>query len=802
MRIRRIGLRLIAVLLVLAATVPLALFAGALAIQSWRDQTLIAERQAVEMARAVSVSIDKEVESAIAALNVLGSVGVRETFDPERFQEMALRLLAKQPGWSGLMVLDSSGRILEDTADPLLQGLAESAGWLQTVARTRRAAVSDLHEDPATRRHFVVVAVPVMLGSDHFYVLAARISASRLSEILRLQDPPPNTMFTLIDGTGHIVARARDETQGVGKLASAEFVAAVKRSSEGSWRESLPDGKEAYASHSRSALTGWTVGITRPVDVVDAPIRRSIRALVTAGVSVLVVALVAALLFGQMIVRGVERTLNAAKALARGERIRPRTSRLAELDALWRGLLDAQAILDQRLAERDQADRERRLALAAERNARRASEKDQARLAVTLRSIGDAVIATDTEGRVTMLNEVAQKLTGWNEAEALEWPIEEVFRTIDEHTRAKCANPVSAVFADGGTVALADSTLLVARDGREIPIADSASAIRAPDGAPLGVVLVFRDVTAARAAERMRTALFEREQAARREAEALSHSKDEFVAIVSHELRTPLSAIYGWTRLLRRGALDGEARERALEVIERNTRAQTQLIDDLLDMSRVIRGSLRLETTTVELAAVLQAAVDAVRPAADAKQLGLEVRIDGGVMIRGDADRLQQVLCNVLNNAIKFSAPAGKIEAELTRDGSSAMIRVRDNGVGIARETLPHIFEPFRQGGSTAARARGGLGIGLALVRHLVRLHGGTIAAASDGEGTGATFTIRLPALPAAIEVAATRCSSSTTIRISANWWPSRCAKRALKFALLRRSPRHCAGSRPRRPMS
>ncbi len=747
-RHRKIGLRLVAAMLVLAATVPLAIFAAMLAIGSWRHQTSLAEQQSVEMARAVSVSIDKEIESAVTALNVLASVGVREPFDADVFRDSALKLIARQPGWLSLILIGPGGIVIEDTADRSQAGVALTAAWARQASADKRAAASDLLEDPATRRHFLIVAVPVARGDERPYVLAARIAATRLAEVLRQQNLPHDALFTLFDGHMRVVARDHATPAAVGEPAPPIVMHAVARGVEGSERATLPDGARQYLSHSRSALTGWTVGMSRPADAIDGPIRRSMGTLINAGIALLAIGLIAALAFGHVLVRAVEAAKKAAKALARGERVAVRDSRLAELDDLWRGLADAQAILDQRLAERDAADRERLRALAAERIARHASEEDRARLAVTLRSIGDGVLATDAEGRVTMMNEVAQKLTGWSEADALGRAAGEVFLSVEERTCALCTDPVAAVRSEGRATALSADALLRARDGRETPIAASAAPIRAPDGTLLGAVLVFRDVTQARAAEHMRAALLEREQAARRTAEAMSHSKDEFVAMLSHELRTPLAAIYGWTRLLRRGLLDAPARERALEVIERNTRAQTQLIDDLLDMSRMIRGSLRLETAEVDLAAVLAAAADSVRPMAQARQLALEVDAATCATIRGDADRLQQVFCNVLNNAIKFTTPGGRIEIGLAREGSNAVVRVRDNGIGIAPDVLPHIFEPFRQGGAIAARARGGLGIGLALVRHLVRLHGGSIAAASEGVGRGATFTIRLPALP------------------------------------------------------
>jgi PAS domain S-box-containing protein len=377
----------------------------------------------------------------------------------------------------------------------------------------------------------------------------------------------------------------------------------------------------------------------------------------------------------------------------------------------------------------------------------RPSTINRQHLVDTLRSIGDGVIATDLRGRVTMMNASASRLTAWTERDAMAHAIDTVLRIVDERTRAVCRFATETVLAECSSVALPEFSVLVARDGRDIPISGAVAPIRRRgDGTIAGLVFSFRDVTEARCTERVRNALLERERSARREAEAMSHSKDDFVAVISHELRTPLSAIYGWTRLLQRGTLDAAAHARALDVIERNTRLQTQLIDDLLDMSRAIRGSLRLDIRVVDVATVLHAAVEAMRPASQGKQLQLEVDLASGVVICGDSARLQQAFGNLLGNAVKFTPHGGSIAIELRHHGPHAVVRLRDSGVGIPADVLPRIFDPFEQG-REVPRALGGLGIGLALVRHLIGLHRGTISAASAGAGHGTTFTIHLPAL-------------------------------------------------------
>jgi PAS domain S-box-containing protein len=614
-------------------------------------------------------------------------------------------------------------------------------------------------------------------------------------------------------------------------------------------------------------------------------------------------------------------------------------------------------------------------------------------LRITLESIGDAVIATDERGRVTYMNHVAQSLTGWKLSDAKGKELAEVFRIINEHSRAMVESPVDKVLREGAVVGLANHTMLVSRDGREIPIDDSGAPIKDEEGNTTGVVLVFHDITERRQsedavlklaaivestddaifgktlagvitswnrgaqklygyapeeaigqpvsllvppdrpdevhgilnrlkagehiehfetvrrkksgeqiqvsltisptkneageitgastiarditerkgmeralrqseerfakafassplaltitslqtgrllevnetftqlsgytreeavghttlelglwsrpadreeelaaiaregrlhnieyrfrmrdgrelvgmlsaeqieiggqpcaltviqdvtekkraeAERERLLTLERE--ARIEAEEANRLKDEFLATLSHELRTPLTAMLGWTRMLRMRQLDEHTSAHALETIERNVRVQTQLIEDLLDVSRIITGKLRLDTRPVELLPVIESAINSIQPAAEAKEITLERAIDPTASpVLGDPARLQQVVWNLLSNAVKFTPKSGRIRVRLERLESYAAFTVTDSGIGISRDFLPFVFDRFRQADSSSTRSHGGLGLGLAIVRHLVELHGGTVAVESDGAQRGSSFTVKLP---------------------------------------------------------
>jgi PAS domain S-box-containing protein len=367
-------------------------------------------------------------------------------------------------------------------------------------------------------------------------------------------------------------------------------------------------------------------------------------------------------------------------------------------------------------------------------------------LHVSLSSIGDAVIATDVNGSVNFINPTAEALTGWPMSQALNQPLDAIFQIINEETRGPVENPFTAIKREGNVVGLANHTILLTRDGREIPIEDSGAPIRDTDGHIIGVIVVFHDVSERRHAEQEREQLLKREQAARSEAEAADRLKDEFLATVSHELRTPLTSILGYAEMMRADRLNDNDTGHAVEVIARSARAQAEIIDGILDVSRIITGKFHIDAKAVELAPIMRAAIDTLRPAASAKAIALTVSLDqADGLVAGDPARLQQIIWNLISNAIKFTPQGGRVEVRLERVGAHLEIKVSDSGIGINEQFLPFIFERFRQADSSTTRAHGGLGLGLAIVRHLVELHGGTVQAESRGEGQGAVFTVRLP---------------------------------------------------------
>jgi len=358
-------------------------------------------------------------------------------------------------------------------------------------------------------------------------------------------------------------------------------------------------------------------------------------------------------------------------------------------------------------------------------------------LSALIESADDAIISKTLEGIITSWNKGAERIFGYTADEVIGKPV-----TILIPPGQEDEEPAILARLRAGERIEHYETIRVRKDGTRIHISLTVSPIKGPKGDIIGASKIARDITEQIQAH---TEL----DAAYRQAEESSRLKEEFLATISHELRTPLSAILGWARMLRLGQLSKENAAKALDTIERNARAQAQLIDDLLDVSRIVTGKLRMDVRPSDPSSFIDAAVDAVRPAAEAKGVRMQKVMDTGLIsIPGDPVRLQQVIWNLLSNAIKFTPRGGRVQIRSERVNSHLEIVVSDTGQGISPDFLPHVFDRFRQADQKTSRQHGGMGLGLAIVRHLVELHGGNVSAASDGEGKGSTFIVRLPISP------------------------------------------------------
>ena len=346
--------------------------------------------------------------------------------------------------------------------------------------------------------------------------------------------------------------------------------------------------------------------------------------------------------------------------------------------------------------------------------------------------------------RIDFVSSHVEQMLGYSVAEWLAKP-NFWLSVVHPDDRERAAQEATAIFASGkgGT----SRFRWIHKNGREVWV-EAQSIVVCDESGPVGMRGVTIDITAAVKAEEERAELLERERLARQDAEEASRLKEEFLATVSHELRTPLNAVVGWSRLLRTGQLDKDGTAHAVEVIERNAAAQKQIIEDLLDVSRIVTGKLLINTRPVDVLLIIHAAIDAVRPAGEAKQIDIRTHVEApDSIVLADTERLQQVLWNLLANAVKFTPAGGVIDVYLERHESLAEIRIEDSGPGVPASFLPRIFDRFSQADGSSTRKHGGLGLGLAIVRHLVELHGGTVSASNRREGTGAVLTVHLPAI-------------------------------------------------------
>ena len=355
---------------------------------------------------------------------------------------------------------------------------------------------------------------------------------------------------------------------------------------------------------------------------------------------------------------------------------------------------------------------------------------------VTLSSIGDAVITTDTEAKVTFLNPMAEMMTGWKTGEACGQPLEKIFNIINEDTRKPAKSPVEIVLRDGIVVGLANHTALIGKDGTERSVEDSAAPIRDGTGRISGAVMVFHDVTQRRRAEK---ALKEADQ-----------RKDQFLAMLAHELRNPLVPIRNGLQILNLAGNNPAMAENARSIMDQALNQMVRLVDDLLDVSRITTGKLKLRKERIELATVVQSAVDTSRPLIEEQGHKLTITLPtASIVLDADPTRLAQVFSNLLNNAAKYSEEGGQITLSAELEADEVVVRVTDRGIGIPADHLPRIFQLFAQVETASDRSQGGLGIGLSLVKGLVEMHGGKIEAHSEGPGCGSEFVAHLPMISA-----------------------------------------------------
>ena len=578
--------------------------ASVIALEKIRDgERRAALRGLQETVRATALIVDREAQGSLSALRALSNSAHLRTGNFEGFYNQAAALDRKPDTWTAL--LDDQGQQVLNTLLPFGAPLppAVARERVAMVLATGTPLVTDLILGPVTRRLQTTIYMPARVSGGKSYVVAQGISVDHWRQVVLQQQIPVDWIVALIDRQGKFIARSHKAAELVGGQARPELVAAASGAQRGSLRHSTVEGIDSYDAYDHSDLTGWTVAVAAPTELVDGPARRAMLLAMSGLAMAVLAAIIAAAAFGQRFIRAIQSAGHAAVALGKGERPRPQPTALVEVDALNRALVDAGELLD------------------AERRSRQAAESERERLLAS-------------------------------------------------------------------------------------------------------------------------------EMSAREAAQAQNVAKDQFLAMLGHELRNPLAAISGAISLLEMGGMDDERAGRYREIIRRQNRHLAHIINDLLDVSRLMAGKITLERLPLNLADSVNSCVETLRATERAIGIRISVRAEP-VWVDGDAVRIEQILNNLITNALKFSHAGGEVRVEVREEGARAVVTVQDSGAGMSQELLPQVFEPFFQGPQPANRTQAGLGIGLALVRQLTRLHGGQVDASSAGPGHGSRFSFWLPRIAA-----------------------------------------------------
>ncbi|WKB53868.1 hybrid sensor histidine kinase/response regulator [Eleftheria terrae] len=773
-------------LLAVAGIFPLALGSGAALVALVKEQRHQAQQATLDVTRALASAVDAELRRNIAVLEALSASPLLDAGDPAAYDGQARRAIASLPDWRNLILSDVEGRVLVHTGYPGGHGMprqvVEPDSLLQVV-RSGRPSVGRLAVGPRGEWG-VPVRVPVRREGRLRYVLTGVLKPASFLAVVQAQKVPPDGVVAVFDDRNARVARSRSLDQTVGRPPSptlAQLLASPADEGVGVTRAT--EGDRVYTAYVRSPATGWTVAVGRPTAAVEA---EATRALATYGggfLLSLVLGVALALAAARRISGPIDELRLAALAVGRGE--------LPQLPAS--DILEVQSVADAlgaSASQRARSEAERERLLGAERSARAAAEQARGRLEL-LASSGSE-LSNSLESRTTLqavASVMVPAIVDWCCIDLLdaEGGLQRALAYHADAERSRQAVELGLRWRGGsgtpGTLAWAVATgsahhaqfdspedleaiddpqfrefarglgmrahfvvPLVAR-GR---IIGALGAVQAESGRALSrddrALIAELARRAALALDNAR--LYADAEAAREQAETANRAKDEFLAMLGHELRNPLAPITTALHLMARRDEGHHTFERG--VIERQVAHLSRLVDDLLDVSRITRGKVQLELAPLELQAVVERAMELVEPAGKDRARPVELALPAQpVRVEGDPVRLVQVVCNLLTNALKFTPADGRITLRLSAAAGQAELAVEDEGSGIPAQLLPHVFELFVQGGQALDRRAGGLGLGLAIVRTLVAMHGGTVSASSEGPGRGSRFVVRLPLLGA-----------------------------------------------------
>ena len=779
-------------LLAAVAILPLALMSGVALHALLEQQREQAEQSSLDLVRALATAVDTELRLTVSALQSLAltdPLASAQEVDLGLAHQFARRVLASRPEWRAILLAGPDGTPLFHTGREFgapLPPISEN-GSLNEVVRNRAPAIGPLSRG-ARGNLGIPVRVPVVQGGAVRYVLSAIVRPEAILRVVNQQRVPEDWIVSVFDGNNVRVARSRDHDRYVGIAPGPTLLALMDLGArdEAVGPTSTVEGTVVHTAVARAQANGWKVAMGVPASVRSSALRDSALAYGGGILLSLGIGGIAAWGVSRRIAAPIARLRDAALALGRGEPVQRAEADVIELEAVSEAIVAGAALLKQNEAERD-------LLLDAERDARAAAERAQGRLQqlvsagallsrsleeqTTLAAIGSVIVPqiadicridlldrdgvlqrklthhVDPAREQAMLEFVSTHVSTPESPGSFAWAVatgKTFLANLEPSHADQYSDPGFRAFVRDFGLRAACVVPLVAR-GRTI---GAMCALQAESGRRFGeedgALVVELAQRAALALDNVR--LFGESRDALRTAEVANRAKDEFLAMLGHELRNPLAPIVTSLEVMARR--DGPSK-RERQVIERQVAHLSRMVDDLLDVSRIASGKVELRRERVDLRDVVARALELTHPALQGRSRAPEVDVgDTPLWVSGDPVRLAQVVCNLLTNAAKFSAPDQRIAVDLVRRGDVAELSVADGGVGIPADLLPHVFDRFVQGEQALQRASGGLGLGLAIAKNLVELHGGRIAAESAGAGCGACFTLTLPLLDAAAAAA------------------------------------------------
>jgi PAS domain S-box-containing protein len=701
-------LRAYLVSLTLATLLPVAIFAGIVGYFLVEEQRETFRHGAEERTLALLTAVDAELRGSSDTIGALGLVKSLAEDDLDYFRETAKRLLASQPHWININLARPDRQRLLDLLAP--EGAAlppiTDDGELESLLQGRKPVISDLALGPVSKRWNFAVRAPVVQDGTVTYVLSAVVRPDAISRLVAAQNLPAGWVAVVLDRNNRIVARSVDPEKAQGQLASQSLREALASAPSGWFRGSTIEGTEVYTPYRRSEATGWVFAMGIPASTVDAVAWRGMGWLAVGLLGAMSLAIWLARVVGGRLATPIAELAKASEALARGETARvPETARVDEVRLLARSFQSAIGAL-------------------------RGSEE---RTRSIVDNVVDGIISIDEGGTIQTFNSAAERIFGHAAAEVIG---QNVKILMPEPYRRDHDGYIANYVRTGQAKIIGSGREVEGRrkDGSTFPLDLAVSVFYI--GSRRYFTGVVRDITERKRAEQ---ALKEADRA-----------KDEFLATLSHELRNPLAALTTAAHVLKVGGPGSAAAAQARAVIDRQSRQMARLIADLLDLSAISMGKVALQRERVDLAETVRKLVQVWRIAGRFERHAVSLEL-ARAWVDADRGRIEQIAANLLDNALKFTPDGKAIALSVREEAGEALLRVADEGIGLAAADAEQVFGLFVQG----AESRGGMGVGLALVKRLAELHGGTVRVESEGHGRGATFTVRLPAVQKPAEQAA-----------------------------------------------